>query len=150
MYRREFRKSDYDMADGPAKTALIKLLTNRGHTILNDKETYKADIISKKNGLVYANEGELKKAWKAGEDYKYPDVRIAQRKCKLLKEHAHQVLNFYVFRADFKAAWRIKDTSLKEERLAGVKSWKVDPRELFYVVPVEECELVYVNGEDNA
>lgn len=148
MSKRKFDKRAYDMCDGPTKVALEKLLRNRGHTILNTKETFNADIISKKNGLVYANEGEMKTAWKAGEDYKYPDVRIPERKARLKEKHESQVLNFYVFRADFKVAWRIKDTELTEDVLKEAKGRWIHPGEKFFTIPVENCELVYVKKED--
>jgi len=147
MTKRQFSRSLYEMCDGPAKQALIRLLTNRGHQIVNEKETYNADIVSSKGGVSYANECEIKLAWRPGQDYIYPDVRIPERKGRLLDKHPNQVLNFYVFRADLKVAWRIKDTLLTEENLKEAKGRYIKKGEKFFTINVNDCELVWVEKD---
>lgn len=147
MIKRPFSRSLYDTCDGPAKEALIRLLENRGHTILNTAETYNADIISQKDGVTYANEAEVKLAWKAGTTYSYPDVRIPERKGRLLLKHPDEVLNFYVFREDFEAAWRIKDIHLTERNLKEATGRFIKKGERFFTITVDKCELVKVEKD---
>jgi hypothetical protein len=52
------------------------------------------------------------------------------------------VLNFYIFRPDFKQAWRIKDTQLTQEGLKGAKGRYITNGEKFFHIPYVEAELV--------
>jgi hypothetical protein len=52
------------------------------------------------------------------------------------------VLNFYVFRNDLKQVFRIKDTSLTEDRLKEAKGRYIRAGEKFFHVPFQEAELI--------
>ena len=46
MIKRPFSKKLYETYDNAAKEKLISFLELNGHTILNDKEDYNADVVS--------------------------------------------------------------------------------------------------------
>jgi|TARA_E500000318_G_C3515340_1_gene194075 hypothetical protein len=144
MIKRPFSKKLYETYDNAAKEKLIKFLSNNGHTILSDKEDYNADVVSEKDGITYYNEAEVKVAWTNDWPSHWAEIRIPERKKRLVKMYAEQngVLNFYVFRKDMKQAWRIKDTCLTEESLAEAKGKYIRKGEKFFHIPYTNAELV--------
>jgi len=144
MIKRPFSKKLYETYDNAAKEKLIGFLELNGHTILNDKEDYNADVVSEKDGLTYYNEAEVKVAWTNDWPSHWAEIRIPERKKRLVKMYAEQngVLNFYVFRKDMKQAWRIKDTCLTEESLAEAKGKYIRKGEKFFHIPYTNAELV--------
>ena len=48
VHVRPFRKDIYDLVDEPSKKTLSDYLISKGHTIVKDKETFDADIVSTK------------------------------------------------------------------------------------------------------
>tara|TARA_R100000935_G_C2733810_1_gene123092 strand:- start:126 stop:566 length:441 start_codon:yes stop_codon:yes gene_type:complete len=144
MNKRPFSKKLYETYDNAAKEKLIGFLELNGHTILNDKEDYNADVVSEKDGLTYYNEAEVKVAWTNDWPSHWAEIRIPERKKRLVKMYAEQngVLNFYVFRKDMKQAWRIKDTCLTEESLAEAKGKYIRKGEKFFHIPYTNAELV--------
>ena len=143
MIKRPFSKKLYETYDNAAKEKLIKFLSNNGHTILSDKEDYNADVVSEKDGITYYNEAEVKVAWTNDWPSHWAEIRIPERKKRLVKMYAEQngVLNFYVFRKDMKQAWRIKDTCLTEESLAEAKGKYIRKGEKFFHIPYTNAEL---------
>ena len=144
MIKRPFSKKLYENYDNAAKEKLIKFLSNNGHTILSDKEDYNADVVSEKDGITYYNEAEVKVAWTNDWPSHWAEIRIPERKKRLVKMYAEQngVLNFYVFRKDMKQAWRIKDTCLTKESLAEAKGKYIRKGEKFFHIPYTNAELV--------
>ena len=144
MIKRPFSKKLYETYDNAAKEKLISFLELNGHTILNDKEDYNADVVSEKDGLTYYNEAEVKVAWTNDWPSHWAEIRIPERKKRLVKMYAEQngVLNFYVFRKDMKQAWRIKDTCLTEESLAEARGKYIRKGEKFFHIPYTNAELV--------
>ena len=144
VYVRKFKKDVYDKVDAPCKKALIKYLELQGHSIVQSKEDYNADVVSEKDGITYYNEAEVKVAWTNDWPSHWAEIRIPERKKRLVKMYAEQngVLNFYVFRKDMKQAWRIKDTCLTEESLAEAKGKYIRKGEKFFHIPYTNAELV--------
>ena len=143
--RKPFNKAMYQMFDGIAKETLVTFLESQGHTILNKKEDYYADVVSEKDGYTYFNEAEVKSQWKGDWPPHWKEIRIPERKQRLLDKYEgdNGVLNFYVFRGDMKKAWRIKDTCLTKESLAEVKgSTRIRKGELFFHIPYTNAELI--------
>lgn len=144
--RKKFNRSLYKAYDGKAKEALVKHLESKGHTILQDKEDYYADVVSEKDGYTYFNEAEVKVAWDQDWPEHWAEIRIPERKQRLLDKYegTNGVLNFYVFRSDMKQAWRIKDTKLTQESLGEAKGRYIRKGELFFHIPYTEAELVEI------
>jgi Holliday junction resolvase-like predicted endonuclease len=144
MIKRKFSRSLYNAYDAKAKDTLAKYLESKGHTILQDKEDYFADIVSEKDGYTYFNEVEVKTAWKGDWPKDWAEIRIAERKQRLIDKYEGEngVLNFYVLRNDMKKAWRIKDTKLTKESLAEASGRYIRKGERFFHIPYGEAELV--------
>lgn len=142
--RKSFNRALYEAYDEPAKEALVKLLKAKGHTIVSTEENYYVDVVSQKDGFTYFNEAEVKVAWKEDWPTHWKEIRIPERKQRLIDKHGVEngVLNFYVFRKDFKQAWRIKDTMLTRDCLAPASGRNIRKGELFFHIPYTSAELV--------
>ena len=142
--RKSFNRALYEAYDKKAKDALIEHLKAKAHTIVNAEENYFVDVVSQKNELTYLNEAEVKVAWKGDWPTHWTEIRIPERKQRLLDKYdgGDGVLNFYVFREDLKQAWRIKDTLLTKESLGEAKGRYIKPGELFFHIPFTSAELV--------
>jgi len=144
--RKAFSRSLYQAYDGPAREALVAHLTAKGHTIISNQENFSVDVVSQKNGYTYYNEAEVKTAWSGDWPTHWEDIRIPERKQRLLDKLSGDdaVLNFYVFDKDLKQAWRIKDTLLTKENLKEAYGRYIQKGELFFHIPYTEAELVVI------
>ena len=144
--RKAFSRALYDAYDAPARDKLVHYLESVGHKIEDAEENYNVDIVSKKNDYTYFNEAEIKVAWKAEWPTHWEDIRIPERKGRLIEKYKGEngVLNFYIFRKDMKQAWRIKDTSLTTDRLHVAHGRNIVKGERFYHIPYTEAELINV------
>lgn len=142
--RKQFSRALYDAYDAPAKDTLVKYLESAGHEITNTDENYYVDVVSTKKDYTYFNEAEVKLAWSGNWPTDWKDIRIPERKGRLLEKYEGEkgVLNFYIFRKDMKQAWRIKDTSLTPDRLREAHGRNILKGEQFYHIPYTEAELV--------
>jgi len=142
--RKSFSRADYEAYDSPAREALVSYLEAKGHTIVNNEETFNVDVVSQKGGYTYFNEAEVKTAWTSDWPVEWKEIRIPERKQRLLDKHSSEngVLNFYVFRPDFKQAWRIKDTQLTQDSLRVARGRYITHGEKFFHIPFVEAELV--------
>ena len=144
--RKRFNRALYEAYDAAAKDKLVTLLEQKGHTIVNTEENYYVDVVSQKDDYTYFNEAEVKVAWDGDWPTHWAEIRIPERKQRLLDKYdgANGVLNFYIFRKDMKQAWRIKDTSLTDDRLREAYGRNILKGELFYHIPYTEAELINV------
>lgn len=144
VVRKKFDRALYEAYDKQAKDALTQHLMDRGHEVSPKKEDYYVDVISTKNGNTYYNEAEVKIAWEGQWPTHWEEVRIPERKTRLLKKYQNEkgFLNFYIFDKDLKQAWRIRDTALTPERLKEAKGRYIQKGELFYHIPYKEAELI--------
>ena len=146
MTKRPFSRALYEAYDAKAKETLVSLLERKGHTVVNTKENYDADVVTQKDDYTYFNEAEVKVAWKEDWPTHWTEIRIPERKGRLVKKYQKQngVLNFYIFRNDMKQAWRIKDTLLTEESLKEAKGRYISKGEKFFHIPYTEAELINI------
>ena len=142
--RKAFSRGLYEAYDAPAREALVSYLEGKGHTIVSNEENYNVDVVSQKNGITSFNEAEVKTAWKGDWNTNWKEIRLPERKQRLVKKYAtdNGVLNFYIFRPDFKQAWRIKDTQLTQEGLKEAQGRYIAKGEKFFHIPFTEAELV--------
>ena len=142
--RKSFNRALYEAYDEKAKQALVSFLTQKKHEIVNTEENYFVDVISQKGGYTYFNEAEVKVAWDGDWPTHWSEIRIPERKQRLLDKHGPEngVLNFYVFCKDMKKAWRIKDTLLTKESLGTAKGRYIRKGELFFHIPYTKAEMV--------
>ena len=144
--RKKFNRALYEAYDEKAKDALVSYLLKKKHEIVNTEENYFVDVVSQKHGYTYFNEAEVKVAWDGDWPSHWTEIRIPERKQRLLDKYEGQngVLNFYVFRKDLKKAWRIKDTLLTKESLKEARGRNIRKGELFFHIPFTEAELVTI------
>jgi hypothetical protein len=140
--RKNFSRALYEAYDGPARTALVLYLESKGHTIVNNEENYSVDVVSQYKGNTYFNEAEVKTGWKSDWPTDWKEIRIPERKQRLLDKQVDGFLNFYVFRADLRQVWRIKDTLLTQESLGEAKGRYIRKGELFFHIPYTKAELI--------
>ena len=142
--RKQFSRALYEAYDTPARDKLVAYLESRGHTIVNNEENFGVDVVSQKHGFTYFNEAEVKTAWKADWPVDWKEIRIPERKQRLLDKHegVNGVLNFYILSQDMSQAWRIKDTLLTKESLREAKGRYIQKGEQFFHIPYTEAELV--------
>ena len=143
-FRKPFSNALYKAYDEPARNALVGYLEAKGHTIVSNEENYNVDVVSQKNGLTYFNEVEVKTAWVGDWNTNWKEIRLPERKQRLLDKHKSSdgVLNFYIFRPDFKQAWRIKDTLLTQDSLKEAAGRYIQKGERFFHIPYTSAELV--------
>ena len=144
--RKQFSRALYEAYDAPARLALVSLLESKGHQIVNNEENYSVDVVSQKGEYTYFNEAEVKTGWKEDWPLEWKEIRIPERKQRLLDKLGTQkgVLNFYVFRSDLKKVWRIKDTLLTKDCILPAKGRYIRKGELFFHIPFTEAELITV------
>lgn len=144
VVRKKFSRALYEAYDKAAKDSLIKLLKDKGHTIVTQEENYHVDVVSQKDGYTYFNEAEVKVAWDGDWPEHWKEIRIPERKQRLLDKYQGEngVLNFYVFRKDLKQAWRIRDYLLTKESLKEAKGRYIRKGELFFHIPFTNAELI--------
>lgn len=142
VVRKQFSRALYEAYDGPARMALVSFLEGKGHTIVNNEENYSVDVVSQYKGNTYFNEAEVKTGWKSDWPTDWKEIRIPERKQRLLDKDVDGFLNFYVFRADLRQAWRIKDTLLTQESLGEAKGRYIRKGELFFHIPYTKAELI--------
>lgn len=140
--RKSFNRALYEAYDAPARTALVLYLEGKGHTIVNNEENYSVDVVSQYKGHTYFNEAEVKTGWKSDWPTDWKEIRIPERKQRLLDKDVDGFLNFYVFRADYRQVWRIKDTLLTQESLGEAKGRYIRKGELFFHIPYTKAELI--------
>ena len=141
--RKPFSRALYDKHDNSAKSALITLLEEAGHEVQEVKENFYADVVSIKDGITYHNEAEVKRAWTKDWPPEWTEIRIPERKSRLLKKYDGKV-NFYVFTNDLSQCWYIKGSQLTQESLATAKGRNIMKGEEFFHIPYIEAELICV------
>ena len=149
MVKRPFNKALYEAYDGKAKDRLATYLESVGHTIVSTKENYNVDVVSQKGDYTYFNEAEVKTGWKGDWNTNWAEIRLPERKGRLVKLYKQQngVLNFYIFRADMKQAWRIKDNLLTQDGLKEAKGRYITKGEKFFHIPYTDAELITLDKE---
>ena len=139
--RKQFSRALYEAYDAPAKNKLVEYLKSAGHSIENTEENYHVDIVSTKNNYTYFNEAEVKLAWKEEWPTDWEEIRIPERKTRLLKKYSGNV-NFYVFNNDLSACWFIKGSQMTADRIKEAKGRYILKGEKFYHIPYQEAELI--------
>lgn len=141
--RKPFEKDLYDKFDNPAKEALVKILEAKGHEIQSTSESFYADVVSTYNGETYYSEAEVKRAWKSDWPDTWVDIRILERKKRLIKKYKGNV-TFYVFNKDISQCWEIRGKELTENHLKKAFGKNIRAGEMFYHYPYKEATLLKV------
>tara|TARA_R110000744_G_C19316284_1_gene557189 strand:- start:623 stop:1066 length:444 start_codon:yes stop_codon:yes gene_type:complete len=143
-YRKPFSPSLYGKYDGVAKMTLIEHLLGAGHELVDSTETYDADVITQKDNIIYHSEAEVKAAWRGDWPTEWADIRIPERKKRLLTKHEDCNLKFYVFSGDLSKCWCIDSSLLTDDKLKEAKGRNIYKGEQFYHVSYKDAQLINV------
>lgn len=138
---RKFSKKSYDKNDEYAKNKISKYLIERGHEIIQDKENYNHDLITKKNGVVFYFEFEVKRNYPftKKEDYKFDSVSFLGRKVRL-----HNIEPYYYiilcYETDVAVVCHSSEI-FKNEYKEALKLNKYNRKgnDEMYRVPIDKC-----------
>ena len=141
-YRKPFSRNLYAKYDEAAKQTLITHLIGEGHELVDSTESYDADVVTQKDGVTYYSEAEVKTAWKGSWPTHWAEIRIPERKKKLLAKHGN--LKFYIFSDTMQQCWCIDSSLLTDDKLREARGRDIYNGEQFYHVPYTEAELINV------
>jgi hypothetical protein len=99
--------------------------------------------VTEKLGEKHYSEAEVKTAWKGDWPTHWAEIRIPERKKKLLSKHGNN-LKFYIFSGDMTKAWCIDSKLLTDDKLREATGRNIYRGEQFYHVPYKEAELINV------
>jgi len=139
--KKKFSRSLYNMADKTAKDVISSYLKSEGHSIVNSKENYYADIETTKNGGSFFHEAEMKFSWKGKWPEHWSEIRIPSRKKRLLDKYDEEDLTFYVISADGENFWRIPADVVRSSEVKEASNRYLDKGETFYHISVDNAEL---------
>ena len=141
--RKPFEQHLYDKYDNPAKSKLIELLTLRGHDIKNVAENYYADVVSEKDGMVVHSEAEVKTGWEDEWPTSWQEIRIPERKRRLLAKYQGNV-GFYVFNKNLSKCWHIKGSQMTDDCIRPATGRNIREGEMFFHIDYHDAELIPV------
>ena len=139
--RKPFEQHLYEKYDNPAKSKLIELLTLRGHNIKSVAENYYADVVSEKDGMVVHSEAEVKTGWEDEWPESWQEIRIPERKRRLLAKYKGNV-GFYVFNKSLSKCWHIKGSQMKEDTIRVATGRNIREGEMFFHIDYRDAELI--------
>lgn len=139
--RKPFEKHLYDKHDNPAKVKLVALLESMGHDIKQVSENYYADVVSEKDGKVVYSEAEVKTAWADEWPSDWKEIRIPERKKRLLDKYDNNV-NFYVFNKDLSQCWMIKGSQMTDDCIRPAFGKRILKGEKFFHIEYTEAQLI--------
>ena len=156
--RKPFDKALYDVADTKAKEHMVGWLKEHNQQLqpgadnnnsdISTNETYYFDIVCTLDEalprLLY--EVEIKYSWKGDWPDSWREIRIPERKRRLLdkwkEESPDDVLTFVVFRDDCKKAWHIDGATLLECEVKEAPNRNIRKGEKFFHIPTSDAYLV--------
>ena len=153
--RKPFDKALYDVADTKAKKHMVGWLKEQGYTNIATNETYYFDIICTVDDLPrLLYEVEIKYSWKGDWPDSWREIRIPERKRRLLdkwkEESPDDVLTFVVFRDDCKKAWHIDGATLLECEVKEAPNRNIRKGEKFFHIPTSDAYLVDMTYDESS
>jgi len=147
---RKFDKKSYEANDARAKKAIVSYLVANKFTDIEDKEDYYFDVSANKKGMKFFFEVEIKNQWGAHWNPTWEEVRIPERKRRLLEkkknEYPDHDLYFVVFNTDCSQAWFIKDEAVDKAIVGTIQNSRRigEPhlKEPFFHVPIDDAKLI--------
>ncbi len=152
---RPFDRQSYKENDARAKKAMVDYLTTNKFNDIIDKEDYYFDVSANKKNRKFFFEVEIKNQWDTYWPEIWKEVRIPQRKQRLInrkeKDYPEHDLYFVVFNTTCKQAWFIKDSLVNESSVGKIqnsKRPKGSPHlaEPFFHIPVDKAKLIQISS----
>ena len=114
--RKSFNRALYQAYDKKAKDTLVDLLETKGHTIVNTEENYFVDVVSQKDGYTYFNEAEVKVAWKEDWPTHWEEIRIPERKQRLLDKYDGEVIRLALLSTHYRKPINFGESLLDQSK----------------------------------
>lgn len=139
---KKFSQATYDEEDDRACRAVLEYLSRQGSYAVRNPDKYGPDIILYDGYKPkFYIEVEVKKVWLHHTvGFPYPSVQLPERKRKLLS--SGKPIEFWILRKDLKFAIVLSEYSIVDERLVEVPNVHISKGELFFQIPIEECNLI--------
>jgi hypothetical protein len=154
---RRFDKKSYEANDARAKKAMVNYLTLHNFTDIVDKEDYYFDVSANKKvkgkDQKFFFEVEIKNQWGANWNPGWEEVRIPQRKQRLIdrkeKDYPDYELYFVIFNTDCTQAWFIKDKTVDESSVGTIQNSRRtgEPhlKEPFFHIPIDKAKKIQIS-----
>tara|TARA_R110001606_G_C14841753_1_gene585846 strand:+ start:42 stop:488 length:447 start_codon:yes stop_codon:yes gene_type:complete len=140
---RKFSQKSYNENDEYAKNKISKYLIERGHKIIQDKENYNHDLITKKNGVMFYFEFEVKRnySFTKKEDYRFDSVSFLGRKVRLhnIKPYYYMILCYETDSVVFCHSTEIFKNEYKET--LKLNKYNRKGNDEMYRVPINKCNF---------
>ena len=150
---RTFDKKSYEANDARAKKAMVGYLTANKFNDIVDKEDYYFDVSANKKDRKFFFEVEIKNQWSTYWPEAWEEVRIPQRKQRLInrkeKDYPEHELYFVIFNTDCSQAWFIEDKDVDATSVGKIQNSK-QPKgsphlaEPFFHIPVDKAKLIQI------
>ena len=142
--RKPFDRKLYNQVNDLSIKVVKKYLKSAGHKIISTKEKYMDDIESTFKGKHYLTEVEVKLVWDGEWPKHWWNVRVPERKTKLLKqaEREGKTLTFLYLDKALTKAWKIDGDVVKDCPLQEVPNRYIPQGEYFYIVPITKATRV--------
>ena len=144
---RKFSKKSYDENDEYAKKKISNFLIKRGHKIIQDKEDYNHDLVTKKDNVTFYFEFEVKRNYPFinEKDYKFNTVSFLGRKIRLhnIKPYYYMILCYETDSVVFCYSNDIFKNDYKE--VLSLNKYNRKGADEMYRVPIDKCSFFNLN-----
>ena len=161
---RSFDRLSYIMYDKKAKNAMINYLKEHNYEDIVSIENYNFDVSAKKeviNSFDKSNisedkehffEVEIKTQWKGTWNPSWKEIRIPERKQRLIniwrEKYPNHIFKFVVFDYDLKNAWFINAEDVEKSPIGTIQNSRFTSAphltEPFFHIPLDKAELVQI------
>ena len=149
---RKFDINSYKKNDERAKEAIINYLKESNYKDIESIENYSFDVTANKDNIFYLFEVEIKNQWIDVWDWRWKEIRIPERKQKLIDRwkgtwyyESKFIFTFVVFNTDCTQAWFIDATDVDQSFVGTIQNSKrigsPHLKEPFFHIPIEQAEL---------
>ena len=117
----------------------VRSVLPEGYTAVDNPDKYGVDLLIYKNGEhIFNIEPEVKKVWKAPEEFPWKDVQIPIRKSKMA--HLDKPTLFFIFRNDGEKYFCVWDRVMNCAEIKMVPNKYVRSGELFFCVRLKDMD----------
>lgn len=138
--RKRFDKKLFEEFDRSARDAARLHYTSLGYHVADHPNQYMQDLIASKDDSTFCVEVEVKRVWKS-DIFPYETVQLPERK----KKFTDTLTQFMIFNNSLSHAITFWSEQLLELEPVEVPNRYCYEGELFFQVPIKDCEIIKVN-----